>query len=558
MGVVDFALWFRRREARDRALELERRTREKPELPPGDPVLAAREALHDPVGLRVGHLLSGPPVRVRPGELLRSGIVAGSSGSGKTHFGVYEVDQLLRRAFGFGLAAGTTPLELELELIDPKSETFELVALALATLHEEAPDELRERIATSVRVITWSSERISPFAPYAKDLRDSDAFHAYVRTDVATTASRQDYPETVRQLRFMTDRLLTAKRFPPNLTFLTRLLRDAAFRARIVEPIADPDVRAYFLDLDANVPKQTVAAYLRRVQTELSFPEVRLALGVPPDALARLLPRAGAAPIVLADFGPAGKLPAGICLERAGHHVIDTLRGSARRDPARPKVLVIEELPTLLAGAPALVEPLATAARTLRSAGVGVWYITQDFVGAVSADLARTLQLNAFWLAVFRSGKAEAEWLVGHAADAGADGTEARRAFVKRIEDLPVRHFFLRVKGSAAIPLVTDDVPTVGAERRAKLLERFWSQIAVRSTIPAKVAEDAIAAWEAEIVPPPAATSPKKSAGGIQDLLRELDAAGDDDAGGDDVDGRRDDVDGRRDDVDGGDDGAAE
>ena len=63
--------------------------------------------------------------------------------------------------------------------------------------------------------------------------------------------------------------------------FYQRLLTDAAFRARVLDGVAD-DVRAYVAHLDEIVPRQTVEALLRRIHDDLSFPEARLS--VPPEA----------------------------------------------------------------------------------------------------------------------------------------------------------------------------------------------------------------------------------------------------------------------------------
>ncbi|KAA0255509.1 MAG: hypothetical protein EDX89_05460 [Acidobacteria bacterium] len=532
MAIIDFALWLGRHRDRERALELERRVRAA-EAGREDPVLAARRDLDAPDGIRLGHL-AGPDagLRVPVAVLSRGALIVGASGVGKTFFLVSLIDQLLRRAFGVDLPAGLTPLQLELELVDPKSETYQLVCLALAALYQQAAPEVRERIRDAVRVLTWSRDRVAPFCPYDNDGSVSDPFHAYLRSSVAGTAGPNPDTPAVLQLRFMLDRVLTALRFPRNYRLTCRFLTEPAFRSRLVSRVPDRDVRAFFEDLEARISRQTIAALLRRVQLELSFPEVKLALGIPPAALERVLPRRKPT-IVLADFGPGESLPAGVCLERASHHVTDTLRWAPRRDPSVPKVLVVEEAPTLIRGATALTEPLSVAARTLRSAGVGVWYVAQDFVGGLPPDLVRTLTLNSYWQAVFRSGKAEAEWICGHLAEGEGGGDLERKGVVKLVEGMPERRLFFHQKGKVALPLATDDVAVLPAERKAELQELFDREIAPASTIPASTAAGLIEAFEAEVVDgdsvPSPADGPKGPAvGNLSDLLKVLGGEDDD------------------------------
>ncbi|MEO6326516.1 MAG: hypothetical protein ABIT01_02050 [Thermoanaerobaculia bacterium] len=536
MDIIDIKLWLQQGGDRKRALELGRLMAAKA-LPESvdDPILAAVRSIDQPTGIRVGHLASGTPIRIDVKTLMRSAVIVGASDMGKTYGLITMVEQLLRRAFGIGLPPGITPFDIEFELVDPKSETFQLVCFALALLYEVATPETKERIAGAVKVVSWSRDRVSPFCPYENDGTVSDSFHAYLRASVAATAGRQPDTEGVRQLRFMVGRLFTELRLPPNYRLLARLLADSHFRDRLVARVSDADVRAYFADLEARLPRQTAEALLRRVQTELSFPEVKLALGIPPDALRRVLPKTSPT-IVLADFGAGESLPPGVCLERASHRVTDTLRWAQRRDPSRRKFLIIEEAPTLIAGATELSEPLCMAARTLRSAGVGVWYVAQDFVGGLPPDLVRTLILNAFWLSVFRSGKGEAEWIYGHLAgtdDARGDA-DRKRSFLKSIEGMAPRNSYFLLKGNPALPIITDDVAILSPERKVQLRELFDREIASRSTIPAAVAADLIAKFEAEVVGAGAAPhssnpSKKPTVGNLADLMRTLGGKSEDD-----------------------------
>jgi hypothetical protein len=228
-------------------------------------------------------------------------------------------------------------------------------------------------------------------------------------------------------------------------------------------------------------------------------------------------------------------LPASVGRERAAHRVTDVLLRAPRRDPKRPGLLLLEEAPTLLAGGSELIEPLTTAARTLRSVGFGVIFCGQDVANALPGPMLRTLQLNTWWWAIFRSHE-EADWIYPHllvdeALEALSEG-DRQREFRRLMVGLPRQRYFLHVKGEPAIPLrapTVEDPATSSGRSETDLLAVFRREIASRSMVSAKVASDLIARFEADVVDraavPP--SPPKKAAGkspapvrGIADLLR--------------------------------------
>ncbi len=497
-----------------------------PPKPPSEVMEEARGRLGGPMALTFGKLPSGQIVRVKGDTSLRSALVIGAPGSGKTRFLLGLLIELISRALRD---------EVEFELVDPKTETYSLTCQILAALYLGGDMALRQAIRKRVRVIDWSREAVSPVTPFdnAEGIV-SNAYLAHLRTDATVQASPQTYTESLKQALFMLSWLLTEKGFPPNVRLVFKLYSDPAFRAKLIADVGEPDLRNYFAELDRRIARPTVDALLRRFQSDLAFPEVRLSVGIPPGSLRNILPP-GSPRITLGNYGSGMALPASVGKERAAHRVTDVLLRAPRRNPKRPGLLFLEEAPTLLAGGSELVEPLTTAARTLRSVGFGVVFCGQDVANALAGPMVRTLQLNTWWWAIFRSHE-ESDWIYPHLlvdeAGAALSEGERQREFRRIMVGLPKQRYFLYVKGEPALamraPTVAD--PHVTAKlTEAELLKVFRTEIASASMVPAATAADLIAQFEATVVdratipPPPAKKAPPKGAApvrGIADLLR--------------------------------------
>jgi hypothetical protein len=466
----------------------------------------------------------GEAVRLADDAALGSALVIGASGSGKTRF----ILSLLQTAIERSLTSGA-PLAVDMELVDPKRETFDLLCQYLAALWLRSDAAIREWIANAVRVVDWSKEAVTPFAPFDNAAGEvSNAYLAYLRTDVAIQAGEHSYSGALRQAFFMLACVLVERRFPPNYRFATRFLDEEAYRRRILEGVGDPDVRAFFSEAKHTLPKQTRDALLRRIQSDMSFPEVRLSVGIPPADLDRLLPQRRM-PIVVGNYGCSMTLPLAKGKERASYRLIDVLLSAPRRDPRRRGLLVVDEAPMLMSEENELTAALMEGARTLRSAGMGILFAAQDFANALPTQVARTLALNTRWWAIFQS-REEAEWIYPHIARSGAHLSEAERhrEFNRSVQNLRRQQFYLYVKGHTAVDLRAPEVPDPGrGDATEELRTVFWREIAGRSMVPAKVAAEAIAKWEAEIVdrgalPTPTASKKRESARGVDQLLRDL------------------------------------
>lgn len=532
MNVIELILRAGRRKAYTRARANEAARRADATTPE-----AIHEGTRQVVGevddMAVGTLENGGVVRLRDEIALKSSIVLGATGSGKTRFILGCQQDLMERALGL-----TPSKPVELELLDPKRETYDQTTQHLAALWLDADDATRERIADSVQVIEWSREAVAPMAPFDNhDQQVSNSYLAYVRTDVAVQTSPQSFSEPLRQLFYMLNRLLVELRYPPNYSFTSRIFGDARFRMRTLERVADAELRAYFANID-EVPRQTREALLRRIQADLSFPEVRLATGIAPADVDELLPRRRPR-IVLGDYSCTFALPLAKAKERASYRLVDMLLAAPRRDSRTPRVIVIEESPMLLAGSTELSGPLTEGARTLRSAGVGLCFVGQDIANSLPASMVRALQLNTRFWAAFQC-REEAEWVypfaVASAEERSLGERERHRSFLRRMHGLPRQHYFLLVKGHPALPLRAMDVPDprIAANRSAEeLREVFRREIASRSLVPAAVAAERIARWEARVVaagevpPAPPLRSRRRQPQGLAELVRELEGADD-------------------------------
>lgn len=520
-----------------RAYEEARRLALRPAETPAEPPDVHGETLAQLRGneaIRFGEIPDGRPLDVDTGIGLQTGLVIGAPGYGKTRLLLY----LMRTALCWSLgqrppgARGPARLVVHDELSDTKGETVEEMKKHVAALYLRADDVTRERLARSVRLLEWSRESVSPTAPFDNAAGTvSDAFLADLRTGIEVAVSTQTYTDSVRQALFMLNRLLIAKRFPPNYRFSQRLLNDAAYRAHVLEGVADRDVRAYFSHLEDALPNQTRDALLRRIQYGLSFPEIQLSIGVPPAALDRLLPATDPL-LTLGNFGPGVSLPPSKARERASHRIVDHLLEAPRRIGQGHRRLVLEEAAAFLTTAGELVEPLANASRTHRVFNSSVVYAAQDFENALPRPLVETLTLNSAWWAVFQS-RREGEWIAPYAAEA-AEGAKGRAAFVEHVRALPRQHYYFYAKRGRALPAKAPDVLAPEEETRRsgdELLEIFRTRIAVTSLIPARVAAAEIERWEAETVDGfRAAAEPRRRrppVRGIGDLLADLEGDAD-------------------------------
>lgn len=545
MNLLDLLFARQKKVSYGRALAYERHRNANATRSQRETFAEAARQLAGGDGVPFGELPDGGLVELDTAIAFASALVIGATGSGKTRFVLGLIVHALRRLFELPDSSGVThaPLDFELELVDPKQETYDLATQFVAALWLVADERMKERIARAVRIIDWSADAVSPIAPFDNAGGEvSNAYLAFLRNDVAIQASPQSYTEGLRQASFMFDRFLVDRRFPPNYRFAVRFFGEETYRARMLEDVSDPDVRAYFRDAAHTLPRQTREALLRRIQSDMAFPEVRLSMGIPPADLDRILPRS-VAQITLGNYGCTMALPLAKGKERASYRLIDVLLAAPRRNRARRGLVIIDESPMLLSGSSELTQPLSEAARTLRSVGMGIVFCAQDFANALPSQMVRTLMLNTRWWAIFQS-REEASWIYPHVVpsptDAGLGEAERQRAFLRSVHGLAAQHYYLLAKGSVSLPLRALDVPEphrfVRGHSAEMLRATFRREIGSRSLIASSVATNLIAKWEAEVVDqaqsPPTAVRPTRAAPArsLSDLLQQLGTRDDQDA----------------------------
>jgi len=532
--IVEFLLRRSEEKDRARALEYERARRPQSPISLTEAHTDALRRLDQKPSITMGRLRpSLVPIDVAEEIALAHAIVVGSTGSGKTRFLIgFLLDQLARGLAG--RSSGQRQLGFETEVLDPKAETAIVLQQYLAALWLRLNDDARETLASAIYTIDWSRDAITPSAPYDNRAQVvSDPYKAHLITDVTIESSRQVYSEPLRQLLYMWTWLLIDLRFPANFAFAERFFRDEPFRRRMLEKVGSSDVHQYFGAMKSVVAEQTQGAFLRRLQGDLSFPENRYAIGVPPENLDRF-PKPEDAQLVIGNFGCSNVLPQSLGLSRATWRAIAVLLDAPRRRSRTKKTIVFEELALLLSASTELMEILMTSLRTLRSVGVGLLLASQDLASSLPKNAVRNIVLNTRWSATFQSRADEAELLFPHVL---ADPTDPRspadrhRSFLRDIQTMPRQDFWLTIKGGyPALPARSLDLPDPGRDvhrSEEELAEIYRREIGRRSMLTTKEAADAIAAWEAAVVAreevAPTKNKPHQhTAGSLNDLLQQL------------------------------------
>jgi hypothetical protein len=507
IGRSDLALRLGKSTSYARALRNERAGIGDKPATPAAIYAAAAQRMDGPQPMTFGTLPSGERVRVRRELGLMSALILGATGMGKSRLLIALLLEPLRKVIDdLHLDAHQhADVGVELELIDPKFETFDLFRKYVAALWLGANDAGRELLERSVRVIDWSHERVTPLTPFDNHFTEiSNAYLAHLRADVTTRTSPQTYTDAMRQLLYMFDWLLIELRYPLSYRFAVRFMHDTGFRKGVLTRVPEPEVRYYFENFDLTVPRQTRDGFLRRVQYGTSFPELRASY-IPPEAMDKL-GLTKEAPITLVNTACTTTLPQALGYERAAWRATDVLCAAPRRDPRRPKSFVLEEAVRFLEDANAdHVETLLTALRTLRSVNMGIVLTAQDFSNAVPANVARTVLLNTTWIAGFRVREdAQIFWphVVGVPDDRRSESAK-RDAYLREMAGLARQRYLLLVKGNPALPLRAPDVPKPGNSlgvSEAQLLEVFNREIAAKSMLPTATAMNLIAEWEARVV----------------------------------------------------------
>lgn len=509
----------------ERALAYERRKRQPVALPPPpDSSTEALSRLDGPDALIIGTHM-GRPVNLKSEIARRSALILGASGSGKSFWVLSALKALI--------LAMVTGLSFEIAMVDAKNESVDLLRQVIGGWLLTFPERQKEWLRRHVRVIMFGRDRVTPLRPYDNlGSAFTDSYTASFRTAVTVDAGTADYTDGTRHARAMLDRVLTDLRWPLSSPVAVRFFTDTAFQNFVASRVRDGHLRSFIHTMAVTVPKGTAAAVCRRVDREMSDPHMRAAKGVPPAALDKLLPVIEPG-LTLARVGPDRVLTPTTAQDLCLLLYFELLASVPTRSTSLPLLIVAEELAATVAGSPRLVLPITQLLRTSRSFGVALWALAQDFENAATVEMATSFVLNARFLVAFAS-REEASWLASHVPPDFAPGlsdSERKRAFLREMERLPARHFFLWVKGEDLLRCQSLDVPVPSVEfgRSAEeLTEVFDREIGSRSTITLEKAEELIAEFEADVLgkqdvvpaPDPKSVPPITS---MDDLLRHLD-----------------------------------
>jgi hypothetical protein len=523
MKLVNWFLKTTETKSRDAALEYER-SRYAGLVSADDARRQALEALAGSPAMWLGTLTSGEELHVATEIMDRHNLIEGATGSGKTRV----ILGRLRQRMQLGLADG-----FACELADPKGETYTEAKKHLAAWWLASDDPTRNAIQQAVHVIDWTSDRITPTAPFDNsDGAITDAYAAELHTRVTIEASEATYSDSLRQLLFMWSYLLIDLRYPANFNFALRFFRDATYRGHVLARTKSPDVRQFFSALSQLTANQTVDAFLRRLWGEQAFPEYRCATGVPPAKLDQLnLPKHPR--WILANFGTSNAQPPSLGHARFRWHVVRRLFAALRRNERTALWEMFEELQLLLGGSPEVTEILMTGLRVLRSFNVSLTLCAQSLSGMLPRPVVENILLNTSHWTMLQSRPDDAELLLPHILHDPADrrsNSERREEFLRLMASLPRQHFCFLAKGQPALfgraPDVVD--PAVEVQRpEQELLEIFDRDIAPHSMIPLDLAQRLIAEWENEIVtqqqvvanPAPPTTAPISGLNQLRQLL---------------------------------------
>ncbi len=153
-GRADVGFRLGRKDSYDRALGNERSRIFASPKSRADVYALARERLAGPDAVRFGTLPGGEDLGVRRTLAYMSALVLGATGAGKTRFLLSILLNSLQQTKGFSHRDRT----VEIDLIDPKAETFDLLRKHIAALWLRATPDVRVEIEGAVRVIDWSRD----------------------------------------------------------------------------------------------------------------------------------------------------------------------------------------------------------------------------------------------------------------------------------------------------------------------------------------------------------------------------------------------------------------
>ncbi len=414
-------------------------------------------------------------------------------------------------------------LPVQLQVIDVKSETVELLKLALADRYMRATPRIRRAIARSVHAIEWRHDAVTPVPLLSPSGDISPEYEAEVKTDILVRTSRQEWPESVRVTLFQILRVCKALGDQPHPLVIQELLHDASARKAAAAKVETPDLRDFLLRLEKLLRPQTIEALERRIQFEFAYPQIYLSSFLPHRDIVRLgVPTE--APITLVDCG-SKDLPPSIGMARANLLATDFFFSAMRRNPATPLTIFLEEFLLLLSYNPHLLSRVLDALRILRSTNTSIVFAAQSLDGIPKASV-RELLTNIGAITAFQSRSDVADVLAPYVLSGHATAKRDRERFERDLATLKPREAYFWVKSAGGAlrvrsQFLPDAVATSGVPKK-ELRDLFDREITPRSRIAVRDARALIEKWEAERFRPERAapaTQPARPATDVRSFL---------------------------------------
>jgi hypothetical protein len=445
----------------------------------------------------------GTPCLIKEGLFSTGGLVWGAAGFGKSYFLKILADAWASHYMG----------ESRLHLIDPKSETFQLLAAEAAWRYiffEGAP-HIQEIFARSFYVNDVLKHALTPPNLYAVPAGMAPEVLAQARAATTMHAFGGDWSELMEfGVEFLFRVVIDLGTVGITTELVRALLFDRVFRETVLAPRVSSGLRASVLGIEETLPEMTRQAILRRFTILLGSRSARVIYGLSPAACRALLPEpveSDDEPLFahtrLENFGPSLLRPPNVAIAQAMNATVDAIMSRMTSDEVSPKLFILEEAAQLVHN-PTVARYVLDASRTLRWKSFVMICCAQDPTNAFSREVIRTLALNSRWYAAFQCAKEDAA-LIEPFLSAHPDVLRMNFALsgrspdkqdaIQRMLSLPRQHFILLLKDEAPFIVRTRDVEnpmkSTGMSRE-DLLAVFYDSIARYSMVEISAANELI------------------------------------------------------------------
>jgi hypothetical protein len=354
----------------------------------------------------LGQTLCGEPVSVSLGEILHStGQISGGMGAGKTRAAGNILRPLIDlAAYDSTIGFGAIDAKRELYLL-----TLFLLAEKLIELERSDPDAA-DRIRRRIFICDFAcADPITPYNVVSPWADGDHEFFASSRTDLLLDMLQGGDDLSLSGRVVLQKLILLLGEFRLPIRFINAVLDNECLLRRLVARSQNESVVAYFSQRFRDIPKPTIAALQRRIESLLSSQGVRLALNGPSAPDFRRLQDESA--IVLVNcFGSYISRS----VRRLLHHLVisDVTRAIfARRKTNRPFLWICDEAQNFFA-TPTLRENMAEVLTMGRSFASFFLFLTQNVSTAVQDPRVLTvLHTNLKWALALRSDPSDCSFL---------------------------------------------------------------------------------------------------------------------------------------------------